>query len=142
VVKLGGNVVGSSSVTVQSVAPGLFLGPGGQAAALNQDGSANTPSNPAAVGSVIAVFMTGLGPVDHAVATGAAASANPLSRVTGTVSALIGGQSAQVAFAGLAPGFAGLYQVNVRVPQVAAGNLAVVISVNGVVSNSGLITVR
>ena len=142
VVKLGGNVVGSSSVTVQSVAPGLFLGSGGQAAALNQDGSANSPSNPAGVGSVIAVFMTGLGPVDHAVATGAAASVNPLSHVTGMVSAVIGGQSAQVAFAGLAPGFAGLYQVNVRVPQVAAGSLAVVISVNGVVGNSGLVTVR
>jgi len=142
VVKLGGNVVGSRSVTVQSVAPGLFLGSGEQAAALNQDGSANGPSNPAGVGSVIAVFMTGLGPVDHAVGTGAAASANPLSQVTGTVSAVIGAQSAQVAFAGLAPGFAGLYQVNVRVPQVGAGSQPLVISVNGVAGNSGLITVR
>jgi uncharacterized protein (TIGR03437 family) len=142
VAKLGSNVVGSSSVTVQSIAPGLFLGSGGQAAALNQDGSANGPSNPAAVGSVIAVFMTGLGPVEHAVATGVAASASPLSNVTGTVSASIGGQAAQVAFAGLAPGFAGLYQVNVRVPQVAAGSQPLVISVNGVVGNSGLVSVR
>jgi uncharacterized protein (TIGR03437 family) len=142
VVKLGGNVVGSSNVTVQGVAPGLFLGSGGQAAAVNLDGSANTPANPAEVGSVIAVFMTGLGPVDHAVATGAAASANPLSHVTGTVSASIGGQSAQVAFAGLAPGFAGLYQVNVRVPQVGAGNQPLGISVNGVAGNSGLVGVR
>jgi uncharacterized protein (TIGR03437 family) len=109
---------------------------------VNLDGSANTPANPAEVGSVIAVFMTGLGPVDHAVATGAAASANPLSHVTGTVSASIGGQSAQVAFAGLAPGFAGLYQVNVRVPQVGAGNQPLGISVNGVAGNSGLVGVR
>ena len=61
-----------------------------------QDGSANSPANAAAVGSVIAVFLTGLGAVDHAVATGTAASASPLSHVTGTVSATIGGESAQV----------------------------------------------
>jgi uncharacterized protein (TIGR03437 family) len=142
IVKSGGNLVGSSSITVQNVAPGLFLASGGQAAALNQDGSANSSSNPAAVGSVIAVFMTGLGAVDHAVATGASASANPLSRVTGTVSATIGGQSASVSFAGLAPGFAGLYQVNVRVPQVPAGNQPVQVSVNGVAGNSGFVSVR
>jgi uncharacterized protein (TIGR03437 family) len=142
VVKLGSNVVGSSSITVKSIAPGMFLGSGGQAAALNQDGSANGAGNPAAVGSVMAVFLTGLGPVNHAVATGAAASANPISNVTGTVSATVGGVAAQVSFAGLAPGFAGLYQVNIRVPQVAEGNLALVVSVGGVGSNSGLVSVR
>jgi uncharacterized protein (TIGR03437 family) len=142
VVKLGSNVVGSSSITVQTVAPGLFLGASGQAAALNQDGSANSPGNPAAVGSVMAVFLTGLGPVNHAVVTGAAASANPLSNVSGNVSAVVGGVVAEVAFAGLAPGFAGLYQVNVRVPQVASGNVALVVSVNGVAGNSGLVSVR
>ena len=141
-VKLGGNVVGSSAVTVQNVAPGLFLASGGQAAALNQDGSANSPSNPAVAGSVISVFLTGLGPVDHGVATGAAASASPLSHVTGNVSASVGGVSAQVTFAGLAPGFAGLYQVNIRVPSVAAGSEALEVAVNGAASNSGEISVR
>jgi uncharacterized protein (TIGR03437 family) len=142
IVKLGSNVVGSSSITVASVAPGLFLGSNGQAAALNQDGSANGPGNPAAVGSVVAVFLTGLGPVNHAVATGAAASGNPLSNVSGNVSAVVGGVVAEALFAGLAPGFAGLYQVNIRVPQVAEGNLALVVSVGGVGSNAGLISVR
>jgi uncharacterized protein (TIGR03437 family) len=142
VVKLGGNVVGSSGITVQNVAPGLFLSSGGQAAALNQDSSANSPSNPAAAGNVISVFLTGLGPVDHGVATGTAASANPLSKVSGNVSASIGGQSAQVTFAGLAPGFAGLYQVNIRVPQVPPGSAALQVAVNGAASNSGGISLR
>jgi uncharacterized protein (TIGR03437 family) len=142
VVKLGGNVVGSSGITVQNVAPGLFLASGGQAAALNQDGSANSPSNPAAAESVVSVFLTGLGPVDHGVATGAAASTNPLSQVSGNVSASIGGQSALVTFAGLAPGFAGLYQVNIRVPQVPAGSQALQVAVNGAASNPGGISAR
>ena len=39
-----------------------------------------------------------------------------LSYTTNTVTATLGGQAAQVQFAGLAPGFVGLYQVNVIVP--------------------------
>jgi uncharacterized protein (TIGR03437 family) len=139
--KTGGGI-GVLSATVQNVEPGLFVTSEGQAAALNQDGSANGSSNAAAVDSVVSLFLTGLGAVDHVVATGTAASANPLSHVTGKVSATIGGESAQVTFAGLAPGFVGLYQVNVRVPQVAAGNQAVVVSVNSVSSNSAGIYTR
>lgn len=132
----------SSTITVQSVAPGLFVTAQGQAAALNQNGSANGSANAAAAGSVVSLFLTGLGAVDHPVATGAPASASPLSHVTGKVSATIGGESAAVSFAGLAPGFVGLYQVNVRVPQIPAGNQSVVVSVNGTSSNSAGISVR
>jgi uncharacterized protein (TIGR03437 family) len=141
IVKSGG-ALGVVSVSVQNVAPGLFVTSDGQAAALNQDGSANGSANAAAVGGVVSLFLTGLGAVDHAVAAGTAAPSNPLSHVTGKVSATIGGESAQVTFAGLAPGFVGLYQVNVRVPQVAAGNQVVVVSVNAVNSNSAGIYTR
>jgi uncharacterized protein (TIGR03437 family) len=139
--KSGGGI-GTIGATVQNVEPGLFVSANGQAAALNQDGSANSSANAAAVGSVVSLFLTGLGAVDHAVATGTAASANPLSHVTGKVSATIGGVSAPVTFAGLAPGFVGLYQVNVRVPQAGAGNQSVVVSVNSVSSNSAGIYTR
>jgi uncharacterized protein (TIGR03437 family) len=44
------------------------------------------------------------------------------------------GVSAPVSFAGLAPGFVGLYQVNVQVPQVAAGTAQVVLTINNVAS--------
>jgi uncharacterized protein (TIGR03437 family) len=141
-VKSGGGVVGSTSLMVHNFAPGLFVTAGGNAAVLNQDGSANTAAKPAAAGSVIVAFLTGLGAVDHPVSSGAPASANPLSHVTASVSASIVGQTAQVLFAGLAPGFAGLYQVNILVPQVSAGQQPLQVSVGGVASNSGTISVR
>jgi len=54
------------------------------------------------------------------------------------VAATVGGAKAAVQFAGLAPGFVGLYQVNVQIPQgVAAGDaVPLVISQNGVASNT------
>jgi adhesin/invasin len=62
------------------------------------------------------------------VAAGAAAPVSPLSWTVKPVTAQIGGVGAPVQFAGLAPGFAGLYQVNVLVPQVPAGTQSVVIA--------------
>ena len=138
---VGGTVVGSTSVAVQADAHGLFLLSSGSAAVVNQDGVVNGPSQPAAVGSVIAAYLTGLGAVSPAVATGAAAAAIPLSTVTGDVTATIGGLSASVQFAGLAPGFAGLYQVNVLVPQLASGSYPLQISVGGVASNAAPVNV-
>jgi adhesin/invasin len=60
--------------------------------------------------------MTGLGDVSPGVSDGAAASSNPLSYTNNTITAAVGGTAATVTFAGLAPGFASLYQVNVLIP--------------------------
>jgi uncharacterized protein (TIGR03437 family) len=62
-----------------------------------------------------------------------AASATTLSYTTNTVTATVGGQSAKVLFAGLAPDFAGLYQVNLVVPSgvTASTSVPVVLSVGG-----------
>jgi adhesin/invasin len=66
-----------------------------------------------------------------------------LSLINGLVQVSIGGQSAQVTYQGLAPGFAGLAQLNVIVPAgLTPGDQPVFVSVNGVPSNAGLITVK
>jgi uncharacterized protein (TIGR03437 family) len=113
-------------------APGVFTtGASNQAAVLNQDGTSNSPSNPAAPGSIIAIYGTGGGPVSPAGQTGAL---SPLSRsqLAFPVAVQIGEQNADVIYAGAAPGLiSGVFQINVRVPdtllQGAAYDLSVTI---------------
>jgi uncharacterized protein (TIGR03437 family) len=139
-VSVGGSVVGSVTIPVFASAPGIFLEPQGNAAAVNQDGAVNSADQAAAAGSVIAAYVTGLGSVSSQVASGSAGPASPLATVGG-VTASIGGVPATVTFAGLAPGFAGLYQVNIQVPQLAGGQYELRISVAGTASNTALISV-
>jgi uncharacterized protein (TIGR03437 family) len=119
-------------------APGVFtltsndgtFPPGvGPAAALHADYSLVTADNPAKAGETLQLFVTGLGSVTPAVADGVPAPSNPLSFVDDFVSVDILDQNlvdsqANVSFAGLAPGFAGLYQINFEVPSGVASGLA------------------
>lgn len=104
---------------VNLTTPGVFTqdeSGSGYAAALHSDGSLVTPDKPAQEGETIAVFMSGLGTVSPAVADGVAAPSSPLSKTTSTFSADISGTPANIAYQGLAPGYAGLYQVNIQIP--------------------------
>ncbi len=139
------NGVGSYSVVfpLRKTSPGIFLKPETlHAAARNQDFSLNSASNPVAPGEVILLYATGLGEVNPRVVTGDAAPMEPLSWGTEEVSAFVGNQSAKVLFSGLAPGFAGLFQVNVEVPEnLHEGEHTVSIRVGGLVSNTAMISV-
>ena len=73
-------------------------------------------SHPISVGDIAVIYCAGLGAVTPAVPAGTAASLTTLSNTVNPVTVTIGGQNAPVGFAGLAPGFAGLYQVNATVP--------------------------
>jgi uncharacterized protein (TIGR03437 family) len=121
-------------------APQLFTA-GGRVIAVNQDGTLNSTSNAARGGSLVTVFLTGQGPVNPPVGSGQPAPSKPLAEVTLPVLAEIGGQQVEVQFLGLAPGFVGLAQGNLRVPTGLAGNLAVRLTIGGVVSNTGVLTV-
>ena len=90
-------------------------------------------ASPASAGDAIVIYCAGLGPVDPPVAAGSAASLTQLSNTVNPVTVTIGGQSAQVLFGGLAPGYAGLYQVNAIVPTgiTPASNVPLVLTVAG-----------
>lgn len=140
-VSVGGNVVESGSFNILSAAPGVFAS-GGAAAVVNQNGSINSFGNPAATGSTISLYVTGLGAVSPSVATGQAATYVPLSWTVSPVTATIGSTPATVGFAGLAPGFAGLYQMNIVLPAMSPGQYAVKISEGGNVSNVATVAVQ
>jgi uncharacterized protein (TIGR03437 family) len=72
---------------------------------------------PASIGETVVIYCTGLGAVTPAVKEGTQAPTTaPLSMTVNPVTVTIGGKTAPVAFAGLTPGYAGLYQVNAVVP--------------------------
>jgi uncharacterized protein (TIGR03437 family) len=98
----------------------------GQAFARNQDGSLNSPFNPAAPGSVVTFLATGVGQLSPAGVDGAVVSADNLPRPTLPVHAIIGGRPAQVQYAGGAPGVVeGVTQVNLRIPAASQSGAAV-----------------
>jgi uncharacterized protein (TIGR03437 family) len=123
-----GNVV---TIPLSSTAPGFFLS-SNVAIAQDQNFKLITSSNPAVPGQAIVLYCNGLGPVTNQPASGAPASGTSISSTTTTPVVTIGGQTAQVLFSGLAPGFVGLYQVNVNVPSgLSAGNQAITIAIGG-----------
>ena len=137
----------TQAVPVGVADPGIFsLGApqGGQGAIVNLAGIVVDANSPAHAGDYLEIYSTGLGAVSNTPQTGAAATGSPLSYVVNHPAVTIGGVAAPVVFAGLAPGFIGLYQVNVQVPPgVAAGDaLAVVLSIGVIASNTVTISVR
>jgi uncharacterized protein (TIGR03437 family) len=136
------------AVTIVNAQPGVFtVSQSGTGQGVVLDGLNNLVDSSHAVkaGEAVVIYATGLGATSPAVATGQAAPAvPPLALVTTPVKVTIGGVEAAVEFAGLAPGFVGLYQVNARVPVgVMAGNaVALVLTQNGVASNTVTIAVK
>ncbi len=106
-------------VTVADAQPAVYTQDQSGSGAGSITNAANqliTPANPAHIGDTVIVYCNGLGAVNPPVAAGTAAPRSPLSRTANPLTATIGGVDARVDFAGLAPDFAGLYQVNVVVP--------------------------
>ena len=86
-------------------------------------------------------YLIGSGPLDNPVPTGATASSAPLSRETLPTTVTIGGSSATVQFAGTAPGYVGLVQLNFTMPTLAPGDYPTQITIGGAGSNQPLLTV-
>jgi len=147
VVTVGGTSSSAVALDVQPAAPGLFTVDStgrGAVVALNQDNSRNSASSPVTRGQLIQLFGTGLGSLAPSIATGRTAPSGallPLAVYLPKVT--IGGIAASVEYAGLAPGYVGLWQVNVRVPSNApTGEQPVVLETWAQRSNIATVFVR
>ena len=122
---------GSVDLAVAPAAPALFP------SVANQDGGINSSGAPAARGSVVTLYATGEGLTDGANLAGRAAVA-PYASPAAPVTLSIGGVAAHLLYAGSAPGFAGLLQVNAVIPsgQVPPGLAAVVLTPVGTASSA------
>ncbi len=114
------NGVASAEARVRIAASAPRLYPG----IFNQDGSLNSPGNPAPAGSIVVLYATGQGVTNPPSGTGRAAVAPSPSPVA-PVLVTIGGQNAEILFAGLAPATAGVMQVNVKLPAAIGRDAAV-----------------
>lgn len=134
--------VTSTPVAVQRTAPVLPTFED-HVLALNLDGSLNSSEHPVSPGSVVSVYMIGGGLMSPPVVNNMPASSSPLSRTVFPVEATIGGKPAQVMFSGLAPGYVGLMQLNLKVPEdLPDGDQMLKVSVDHVPSTDVPLAIR
>jgi len=130
-------------MVVAASLPGIFAADGsgvGQGLIFNQDGTANSDANPAAPGSVLVLYATGVGQFSPPGQDGAVATAGSLPLPVLPVSATVAGQPAQVLYAGGGVGMVeGIVQVNLRIPDgVPTGPSEVVLQIGDRASQPGL----
>jgi uncharacterized protein (TIGR03437 family) len=119
----------SSTISLVAVQPGIFSG-----AVVHADTGASALTTPVHAGDFVSIYCTGLGPTS---------AAGGLSRTTVTPIVYFGATSSSPSYSGLAPGFVGLYQVNVQVPAgLASGTLPLQITSGSTYSNTVSIAVQ
>jgi uncharacterized protein (TIGR03437 family) len=137
---LFGNVV---TVPLAAYAPAFYVGGGTIAAQDAITGAQILASNPAHPGEILSLYANGLGPVTNQPASGAPAPGGPnLASTTTQPVVTIGGQQVTPSFSGLAPGYPGLYQLNVTVPAGLTGNQNVTVSIGGQTSPAVVLPVK
>jgi uncharacterized protein (TIGR03437 family) len=121
----GGNVVTGNKITV-----------------FHADLTPVTPSSPARIGETLVVYGIGFGPVNNTPRTGLAA--DPSSTTTTGAQATIGGVAAVVTLSRLAPGYVGLYEIQLQIPPDApsGAEIPLVVSIGGLRANVATIAVE
>jgi uncharacterized protein (TIGR03437 family) len=146
-VSLGDSSSSVVTVPIATYAPTLFFyDDGGRQSVLAQrDNALISSASPAPKGSAVTLYVSGLGPVNNQPASGEPAPSDQAALATTKVTPIvtIGGRPATIEYSGLAPGFVGLYQVNIRIPaDAASGPQPLVISMNGIESKAVSIPIQ
>jgi uncharacterized protein (TIGR03437 family) len=129
----------NGAVLLNQTAPGIFLAnyTTQLGAITNADGTPNSTSNPALLGSVITFYGTGGGPLNPPGADGEIWPTTPLSKLTLPLTVQVNGVNANVTYAGSAPGsVSGVFQINLQVPDLFSPppTVPIMITIGGVAS--------
>jgi uncharacterized protein (TIGR03437 family) len=124
-----GNVV-EVNFQVVTTAPGLF-------SAVHADGTPITAAAPAGAGETVSVYGTGLGPYQQPFPDGFPAPTVPPDPLLNSVQMVINGESVVPAFAGAAPGMAGIAVMQFSIPgDLQSGTWDLAVTVSGAGSNT------
>ncbi len=119
-VRNAAGVSNTERVKLATAAPAVFTGAEGRPLVLHADYSLVTAESPADAGEPLILYLTGLGAVDPPLPAGHSGgdggAGGPLNQAAETVRVRVAGEPAPVYYSGLAPGFAGLYQLNFALP--------------------------
>jgi uncharacterized protein (TIGR03437 family) len=121
------NSLAGPSVKVQlnSTAPGFFPWSGNLAIATHLSGALVSPDAPAKAGEIIVLYAAGFGRVNPDTTSGKLASSAATIVAGNQMQLTLAGVAVptpNILYVGLAPGYAGLYQINLRLPDVLAAN--------------------
>ncbi len=129
-------------VMLGAAAPSLFQADATNVLAVHLDNSLITPASPAHAGEVIVLYASGLGPTNPAAIPNQipqqAASVTPMANF----SLLLNGAAVdprKILYAGVVPTFAGLFQINLQLPDDAPSNPEVRIGYSATMSPAGRI---
>lgn len=137
----GGYAYGNVYTLALAAHAPTFFESNGQVAALDAANASISAANPAKRGQTIQLYANGLGAVTNQPPSGEPPM--DLAQTTPTAEVTIGGFRAIVSYSGLAPGFAGLYQINAAVPQsLSPGQHPITITIGGATSKPSNIHVR
>jgi len=128
-------------IAIAAAAPGVFEFDGSRAVATDAAGVLITPDHPASAGSVIVVYLTGIGSLSNTPLDGVGAPLNPLAYGLLSATATIADAAAPIQFLGLTPYYVGLAQANIQVPQLASGDYPLVITIDGLASDPVILSV-
>jgi uncharacterized protein (TIGR03437 family) len=123
-------------VNVPAVAPAIFLvGNPPVGALVNPDGGLNGPTAPIQRGQVLLVYATGLG---------ATVKQGQYSVTSAAVTVLLNGVELPVQYAGLAPGYPGLNQINLLIPATTPPGSGITLSLKeaGQISNAVSVAIQ
>jgi uncharacterized protein (TIGR03437 family) len=118
-VQNNGQTSNTVTVPVAPTAPGVYSldqSGSGSGAILHADFTLVNDASPATAGETVLIFLTGMGTTNPTVQDGTAGATGTLYKSTANVAVYVGDVAGTVAFNGLAPGFPGLYQINVTLP--------------------------